>query len=130
MIFHHFCAIMNPRGDDMFEEMLEVARNKLATINEIAVGLPEPQVTVLLTDNDNIYVAVNDVDGSICNELKRNKSTKIAKMLTLWKAGDVDVASFVFRKAILDMDEDNINTCILLCGNGGYVVKTLPETLC
>ena len=47
----------------MFEEMLEVARNKLATINEIVDGLPTPQVTVLLTNNDNVYVAVNDIDG-------------------------------------------------------------------
>lgn len=74
----------------MFEEMICIAKNKLATINEIVEGLPAPQITVLLSKNNIIYVAVNDIDGTICEELKFNKNTKIIKMLTMWKDGGID----------------------------------------
>ena len=74
-------------GDGVFEEMIRIAKDKLATIDEFVEGLPAPQVTVLLSDNNNIYVAVNDADGTICEELKRDKNTKIIQMLTVWKDG-------------------------------------------
>ena len=67
----------------MFEKMFEAAINKLSTVNEIVDGLPAPQVTVLLSDNNNIYVAVNDVDGTICEEIKRDKNTKIIQKVFL-----------------------------------------------
>ena len=113
----------------MFEEMLEVARNKLATINEIVDGLPTPQVTVLLTNNDNVYVAVNDIDGMICEELKRNKDTEIIKMLTMWKGGGVDVPSFAFRQALMKMNEANKNADIILQGKAGYLIKKLGAVM-
>ena len=113
----------------MFEEMLEVARNKLATLNEIVDGLPEPQVTILLTDNDNIYVAVNDVDGTICEELKQGKDTRAIKMLTMWKDGQLDLSSFRFRNALIEMNEQNNNTDIILQGKEDYLIKKLSVTI-
>jgi len=113
----------------MFEEMLEVARNKLATMNEIVDGLPTPQVTVLLTNNDDVYVAVNDIDGMICEELKRNKDTKVIKMLTMWKDGSIDISSYAFRETLVKMDEDNNNTDVLLQGKNNYLIKKLADTI-
>ena len=98
----------------MFEEMFNIARNKLENINEVVEGLPAPQVTVLLSDNNNIYVAVNDGDGTICEELKRDKNTKIIQMLTMWKDGGIDLSSINFRKALIKMDEET-TTQILYC---------------
>ena len=113
----------------MFEEMIRIAKNKLTDVNETANGLPSPQVTVLLSNNYNTYVAVNDVDGTICEELKRDKNTKIVKMLTMWKNGGIDLPSFAFRKALINMDEDNNNTDMILQGKEGYLIKKLAVTM-
>ena len=114
----------------MFEEMFNVARNKVANINaEIIDGLPAPQVTVLYTNKDNIYIAVNDVDGLICEELKNADDTKIIRMLTMWKDGGIDLSSINFRKALIKMDEENNNTDIILQGKGSYLIKKLAVTI-
>ncbi len=113
----------------MFEEMICIAKNKLATIDGIVEGLPVPQVTVLLSDNNNIYVAVNDVDGTICEELKRDKNTKIIRMLTMWKDGGIDLSSIGFRKALIKMDEENNDTDIILQGKESYLIKKLAVTI-
>ena len=113
----------------MFEEMFNIARNKLENINEVVEGLPAPQVTVLLSDKNTIYVAVNDGDGTICEELKRDKNTKIIQMLTMWKDGGIDLSSINFRKALIKMDEENNNTDIILQGKGSYLIKKLAVTI-
>lgn len=113
----------------MFEKMISIAKSKLTAINENINGLPSPQVTVLLTDKNNIYVAVNDVDGSICEELKRDKNTKIVKMLTMWKDGCIDLSSIGFRKALIKMNDYNNNTDIILQGKEDYIIKKLAITI-
>ena len=113
----------------MFEEMFNIARNKLENINEVVEGLPAPQVTVLLSDNNTIYVAVNDGDGTICEELKRDKNTKIIRMLTMWKEGGIDLSSINFRKALIKMDEENSDTDIILQGKESYLIKKLAVTI-
>jgi hypothetical protein len=92
-------------------------------------GLLSPQVTVLLTNSDNIYIAVNDLDGVICEELKQNKTTKILRMITMWKDGGVDLPSLAFRKALVEMDEYNKNTEVVLQGKDGYLIKKLSVTM-
>ena len=113
----------------MFEEMFNVARNKIANINEIIDGLPVPQVTVLLTDNNNIYIAVNDVDGLICKKMKNAKDTKIVRMLTMWKDGKIDLSSIKFRNALIEMNDQNSNTDIILQGKEDYLIKKLAVTI-
>ena len=46
----------------MFNELFNIAKNKLASIDEIPNGLPDAQVTVILTENGNLYTSVNDTD--------------------------------------------------------------------
>ena len=113
----------------MFNQMLETAKSKLATVNEIADGLPAPQVTVVLTNNDNIYVTVNDVDGSFCQELKQNNDTNVVKILTMWKDGSIDLPSYSLRKALVKMNKDNINADVLLQGKERYIIKKISEIM-
>lgn len=113
----------------MFEELFEIAKNKLAGIDEPVVGFPEPQATVLFTYNKNFYVAVNDMDGFICEELKGKNDTKIVHVLTMWKSGQIDLPSFQFRKALVALDQYNYDIDILLQGNDGYIIKKLWETM-
>ncbi len=113
----------------MLEDMMRIAKSELATINEKADELPAPQVTVLLTNNNNIYVAVNDIDGLICEKLNAHKDTKIVRMLTVWKDGCIDLASLKFRNALIEMDEYNKTTDVLLQGKEGSLVKKLAATM-
>ena len=113
----------------MFEKMISIAKSKLEDINEAPLQLPSPQVTVLLSANGNIYTAVNDIDGTICEQLKRDKNTKIYKMITMWKDGSIDLPSINLRKALIELNEDNNNTDIMLQGKEGCLIKKLSVTI-
>ena len=113
----------------MFDQLLKIANEKLAIIDETVDGLPAPQVTVLLTANDTVYVAVNDVDGTICETLVKHQDTKVVRMLTMWKDGGVDLSSYRFRTALVKMDERNTDTAIMLQGENGLHTKTLGVTV-
>ena len=90
----------------MFDQLLQIAKENLMTLNETVDvdGLPAPQVTVLLTANDAVYVAVNDADGRICETMVKNQDTKVVRMVTMWKDGGVDLSSHRFRVALVNMD--------------------------
>ena len=109
--------------------MLQIAKEHLIPLNETVDSLPAPQVTVLLTTNDTIYVAVNDVNGIICENLVKNQDTKVACMLTMWKDSGVDLSSHCFRLALVEMNECNMNTAIILQGENGLLTKALGATI-
>ena len=113
----------------MSGELFEIARDKLIDVNEKIKGMPAPQVTVLFTGKKNFYVAVNDIDGLICEELKEKEDTKVVEMLTMWKDGTVDLSSIVFRRALVNMDKYNFDTDVVVLGREGYITKKLVLTL-
>ena len=93
-----YCAHKNAdrMRNNMYEKLFELAQKSLENLEQKIEGLPAPQVTVLLTDLDHYYVAVNDVDGAICETLKQAKDTKVLRMLTMWKDGCIDLPSMKF----------------------------------
>ena len=113
----------------MFDQLLKIANENLTTLNETVDGLPAPQVTVLLTANDTVYVAVNDVDGTICETLVKNQDTKVVCMLTMWKDCGLDLSSYRFRTALVNMDERNTDTAMILQGENGLHTKALGVTV-
>lgn len=115
----------------MFEQLLQIAKDNLTTLNETVdvEGLPAPQVTVLLTSNDAVYVAVNDADGRICETMVKNQDTKVVRMLTMWKDGGVDLSSYRFRVALVEMNACNTDTAIILQGENGLHTKALGVTI-
>ena len=115
----------------MFDQLLQIAKEKLTMVDETVdvEGLPAPQVTVLLTANDAVYVAVNDVDGAICETLKHESDTKVVRMLTMWKDGGVDLSSYRFRLALVEMNACNADAAIVLRGENGLHTKRLGATL-
>lgn len=115
----------------MLDKLIQISKEKLTMVDETVDvdGLPAPQVTVLLTANDAVYVAVNDVDGAICETLKHDNDTKVVRMLTMWKDGGVDLSSHRFRVALVNMDERNTDTAIILQGENGLHTKVLGVTI-
>ena len=115
----------------MIAQLIQIAKEKLATVDDTVdvEGLPAPQVTVLLTANDAVYVAVNDVDGRICETLKHENDTKVVRMLTMWKDGGVDLSSYRFRVALVEMNACNAYAAIVLQGENGLHTKALGVTI-
>ena len=115
----------------MLDKLIQISKEKLTMVDETVDvdGLPAPQVTVLLTANDAVYVAANDVDGAICETLKHESDTKVVRMLTMWKDGGVDLSSHRFRVALVNMDERNTDTAIILQGKNGLHTKALGVTV-
>ena len=114
---------------DMFDELFAIAKAELVELDERVEGLPNPQVIVLLTDSNRFYVAVNDIDGIICEKLKQENDTTVLTILAMWKDGSVDVPSFAFRNTLVQMDERNLKAGILLNGIDGIHIRTLVTTL-
>ena len=113
----------------MFAQLIQIAEANLTALNETADGLPTPQVTVLLTANGNTYLAVNDVDGMICEKLVNHQDTKVVRMLTMWKNGSVDLSSHRFRVTLIEMDRANAGTMVALPGVNGLHAKALGTTI-
>lgn len=109
----------------MYEELITMAKAKLVDGGDNI----ESQITVLLSANNVFYVAVDDLDGSICESLKSNNDTKIAKMITMWKGVSIDLSSFAFRRALLQLNQDNSDTEIILQGRNCYNTKKLCVTI-
>ena len=109
----------------MFDEMIKIAKNKLVD-DEKSI---KEQITVLLSANNVIYITTDDMDGAICETLKRDNDTKSAKMITMWKDGAIDLSSFAFRSALLQLNQDNSDTEIILQGWDCYNTKKLSVTM-
>ena len=116
-------------NNNMFNDLIKLAKDTLFSLKESVIGIPAPQVSVICTNKNNTYIAKNDIDGSICDQLISNDDTRIVKLLTMWKNGQVDVPSFAFRKAIVEMNAQNKDTDILLQESEGFIVKKLSQTM-
>ena len=87
------------------------------------------QVTVLLSSKNNIYTVFDDFDGNICDELLENNDTEILKMISIWKTGQVDLQSIKFRKSLVKLNINNLNTNIILQAINGLIYKKLSVTI-
>ena len=85
------------------------------------------QITVLLTDTQNVYLST-EIDGAdVLDKLKSDPN--VVTMLTMWQSGEVDLPSMTFRKSLVQICDLNLNTDIVLRSDNGYVLKKLNVTL-
>ena len=87
------------------------------------------QVTVLLSSKNNIYTVFDDFDGNICDELLEKNDTEILKMISIRKTGQVDLQSIKFRKSLVKLNKNNLNTNIILQAINGLNYKKLSVTI-
>ena len=107
------------------QELLEIA--KRAFMDEKA--LKASQVTVLWTSNHRFYTAIDDLSGAICEELELKKDTRILKLITVWKNGQLDLPSYQLRQALIQLNENNKDADIILQGMDGYIIKKISQTM-
>jgi hypothetical protein len=111
------------------DNMIHIAKSALFSLEDAGNELPQSQITVLLTEQNNTYIAKNDTQGLVCKELIEKNDTKVILAVTMWKNEEVDFPSWVFRKALVEMNEENNGTDILLQGKSDFVTKKLSATM-
>lgn len=112
-----------------FEDLMSLARQALAPVEEAPAQLPEPLVYVLLSAGGNVYSVINDRFDEAIRALQADRDTAVRKVLTMWKSGTIDLPSYAFRSALLNLNTDNGNTELLVQGDAGRFVKRLGNTM-
>ena len=102
-------------------------RNWLVKEAETALS-QEPsavQVTVFETADEEIVpfylfdLADTDGEKALFDRLKSDHRTQIRHVLTMWNNRTVDAPKRSLLKGLLDLDEANSDTCVLLNGENG-----------
>lgn len=98
--------------------------------NDKPAHLPEAQVWVLLSTTGAVYVVQNDDTERLLQLLTTYNDTQIAVWVTLWWHNrTLDLPSFASRKALLELNPANADTCVPLHGFGSINEKCLGDTL-
>ncbi len=100
------------------KKLFEIAKQN---INE------NKQITVLVTNKQNVYVST-EIDGADALDKLKSDPT-VLSMLTMWHSGEVDLPSMAFRKSLVNLDKSNLNADIVLRSDNGYILKKLYITL-
>ncbi|MBQ7034562.1 MAG: hypothetical protein IJN34_02375 [Clostridia bacterium] len=107
------------------QELFDIAKRALTDEKTLKAS----QVTVLWTSNHCIYTAIDDLSGAICEELALKKDTRILKLITIWKNGQIDLPSLRFRQRMIALNENNKDTDMILQGKDGYIIKKVSQTM-
>ncbi len=108
-----------------FEEMIILAKEKVALLETHPDDLPAPQVSVFETSKGNIYFSDNN---TFPKELVISNDTVVTKMVTVWKGGHIDLSSGRMREELVLLNPQNAETEFMM--SGGLVRKikhTLPH---
>lgn len=108
-----------------YEQLVCIAKEKLLSVNTVPEHLSAPLVYVLETAGGNIQTVINDGFQDIIDLLAQEKDTVIMKLVSMWKDGTVDVPSYAFRNALLELNTRNAQTRVLLRTEGGYTEKPI-----
>lgn len=110
-----------------FGQLRETAMQAAEKVERCADGWPAPQATALLTAAGNVYIIENDEYNAVLAEMKRSGDTAVEAMSTFWRCGNgEDLHCFALRKALIELDERNLNTLVLLGEKAKEIKALLP----
>lgn len=112
-----------------YDQLMEIGKEKLLTVDTAPEYLPGPLVYVLETSSGNVRTIINDDFRDILDTLAQTKDTAVVKVLAMWKDGGADVPSYAFRKALLALDAANAQTGVLVLTESGYSVRALDTLM-
>ena len=126
---------VNENGSEPFDTEWEMLVNRA---KKEAEKLSDGNVVVMFTTKGTVIsVAFSSISSSIQAEntlkflidKKKDGESQIKRMVCMWPKGGIDLPSYAFREALVDIDSKNLSAQILLNGLGGYVVKTVKATM-
>lgn len=80
---------------------------------------------VLETASGNIHTVVNNDFQKTLASLVQSGDTVVNQMVAMWEGECVDVPSYAFRKALLELDDANRQAKVLLRSENGYIAKPI-----
>ena len=103
------------------------------TCKQIA-GDKKKQVIVLQTAGNKLYKAIVDLsyDAEASEQAFLNKLGKndiIIRLVCCWADGTFDVPSYRFRKKLCELNPENENAQMLLCGDCIFDIKSIKDTV-
>ena len=130
-----FGTWVNEQGNDSLDAQWEML---LSRARREADKLSDGNVVVVLTSTgavasisfQNIHSTIEAENAmKFLVEQKKKGEAKIERLICMWFNGSVDMPSFAFREALINIDSKNFSTQVLLNGLNGYVVKTVKDTM-
>ncbi|MBR5134562.1 MAG: DUF1835 domain-containing protein [Clostridia bacterium] len=116
------------------EKLLEYARCNV-DLGAFADGntpetLPRWVVYVVVTsESQEPYIINNNNWEPTVEQMKSANDTLVTAMVALFENGAVDVPSIMFRKALVELNEQNIHANVVLQTQDGYVMKSLENLM-
>lgn len=107
------------------EAMLETAYETLKPV-DTASAWGQPLVYVMLSSKENLYTAINDDFAGLMRELAERGDTVMKKALAVWKDGGVEIPSYAFRKALLDLNPENAKTELQFVSRTRTIAASMP----
>ena len=95
------------------EQLAAIAASALTSVDHAPDWLPAPLAYVLLTKNGAVHTVINDDFGNTIQTLRDGSDTAVQTVLTMWKDGALDLPSYAFRTALLELDPSNAQTELL-----------------
>lgn len=109
------------------DELRSAAKAAADKVEHCVDGWPAPQATVLFSKNGEVYIIENDAYEAVLAEMKRKGDTAVEAMSTFWKADNgADLHCFALRKALLELDEQNKDTLVLLGERAKKINDLMP----
>ena len=130
-----FGTWVNEQGNDSLDAQWEMLLNRAGKESN---KLSDGNVVVVLTSTgavasisfQNIHSTIEAENAmKFLVEQKKKGEAKIERLICMWFNGSVDMPSFAFREALINIDSKNFSTQVLLNGLNGYVVKTVKDTM-
>ena len=120
---------LNGFSELMLNHLMQVAQQALAAIPE---KHPMLQVTALYTAGEKIYTGISygpNSGDSLIEGLKQHGDTQVTHLVSLWQQGGLDVPSFDFRKALLELDAKNEFALLLMQGHDCLRARTVGSSM-
>ena len=92
------------------EQLAAIATSALVSIDHAPDSLPAPLAYVILTKTGAIHTVINDDFENIIQTLRDTQDTAVQAVLAMWKDGALDLPSYAFRTALLELDHSNAQT--------------------
>lgn len=110
---------------EQLEFMLDTAQRALETV-ETPSEWGQPLAYVALSARGNVYTVINNEYEPVLKIMAERGDTVVAKALAMWKGSGVEIPSYGFRKALVDLNGANAKTELLLVSGVKTIEAAMP----
>lgn len=136
MKFDDFKGLIDTGYVIRLDTVSELTLSYLMTLAEKALAeLPQTKdqnVTVVITSRDNIYTGSTFSDegsAALIRKLAEQDDTHVTHLVTVFPGPAVDLPSYAFRQALLELNEKNAHALMVLQGHECLRARTIASTM-